>query len=218
MSTSTTDQEHDGPAEDTRERLVDVTSSLLADNGDHALRLADVARDAGVAVSTIYAHFRDRTDLVAEARLRQFRAHADAATAGADEAVAQVSDAESFRRATDWPDLANPTDQTARERRWDRLEAMADARHLADLADAVGELQRGVDEHAVEVVRSGQRVGVIDADLDPAAVSLLWQSLKLGLTLRDLAGEGAAPTTEAWATVMERVAAALAAPTDDASS
>jgi AcrR family transcriptional regulator len=213
MPTPSTD-EIQAPAEDTRNRLVDVTSSLLADSGDHALRLADVARDAGVAVSTIYAHFRDRTDLVAEARLRQFRAHADAATAAADEALGQIDDAASFRKATDWPDLANPDDADARARRWDRLEAMADARHLSELADKVGELQRTVDGRAAEVVRAGQRVSVVDPELDPTAVSLLWQSLKLGLTLRDLAGDGAAPDPTAWATVMERVADALGAPPD----
>lgn len=196
--------------EDTRDRLVEVTVRLLGDSGDHSLRLADVARDASVAVSTIYAHFRDRTDLVAAARLRTYRDHATATLAELREATAASDSAAAFREVTEWPRLADPTDPDARERRWDRVEAMADTRHLPALAASVGQLQSEIDQATAELVRTGQEQGAIDPALDASAVALLWQALQLGLAIQDVAGTHEAPDPDAWNGVLERVGQALA--------
>lgn len=209
-TTSTSDNE------DTRDRLVEVTVRLLGDGGDHSLRLADVARDASVAVSTIYAHFRDRTDLVAAARLRTYRDHAAETLSELRVATERSDSAEAFREATDWPKLADPTDPDARERRWDRVEAMADTRHLPALASSVGQLQSEIDEATADLVRTGQGVGAIDPTLDPSAVALMWQALQLGLAIQDVAGTHEAPDPEAWNQVLERVAQALAGERVDA--
>ena len=195
--------------EDTRDRLIEVTVRLLGDSGDHSLRLADVARDASVAVSTIYAHFRDRTDLVAAARLRTYRDHATTTLAELRGATEASDSADAFRGATDWPRLADPTDPEARERRWDRVEAMADTRHLPALAASVGQLQSEIDEATAELVRAGQAHGAVDPALDPSAVALMWQALQLGLAIQDVAGTHEAPDPEAWNQVLERVAQAL---------
>jgi AcrR family transcriptional regulator len=204
--------------EDTRDRLIEVTVRLLGDSGDHSLRLADVARDASVAVSTIYAHFRDRTDLVAAARLRSYGDHATATLSELRDASEASDSAESFREATGWPTLADPTDPEARERRWDRVEAMADTRHLPALAASVGQLQSEIDEATVALVRSGQDVGAIDPALDASAVALMWQALQLGLAIQDVAGTHDAPDPEAWNQLLERVALALAGDRVDASA
>ncbi|MFN7150788.1 MAG: TetR/AcrR family transcriptional regulator [Microthrixaceae bacterium] len=202
--------------EDTRDRLIEVTVRLLGDGGDHSLRLADVARDASVAVSTIYAHFRDRTDLVAAARLRTYRDHATATLSELRDATQASESADAFREATDWPRLADPTDPEARERRWDQVEAMADTRHLPALAASVGQLQSEIDEATATLVRTGQDVGAIDPALDPSAVALMWQALQLGLAIQDVAGTHDAPAPEAWNQVLERVAQALAGDRVDA--
>ena len=51
--------------EDTRRRLVDAGSRALASRGLDGVKMAAVARDAGVADGTFYLHFPDREALVA---------------------------------------------------------------------------------------------------------------------------------------------------------
>jgi AcrR family transcriptional regulator len=213
MTTPTTSP---SDSEDTRDRLVEVTMRLLGDSGDHSLRLADVAREASVAVSTIYAHFRDRTDLVAAARLRTYRNHAEATMSELRTATEAADSVDAFRTASGWPRLADPTDPDARERRWDRVEAMAVTRHLPDLAASVGQLQSEIDAATVELIRTGQDLGAVDSTLDPSAVALLWQALQLGLAIQDVAGTHEAPDPEAWDQVLARVSEALAGDRVDA--
>ena len=46
--------ERSDDTEATRDRLVDVTIQLLNERGNHALRLADVARRSGVPKRVVY--------------------------------------------------------------------------------------------------------------------------------------------------------------------
>jgi AcrR family transcriptional regulator len=193
--------------EATRERLVDATIDLLNRGGNHSLRLADVAKETGVAISTIYAHFRDRTDLVATARLRQFREHADQALQFVDAGLDR-DDVTDLAALVFWPSLRSPDDPSARARRWDRIEAIADARHIPELAEQLEELQVRLTRRTTELAGRAQERGLIDPTLDPAALALLTQVLRLGLALWDLSGD-ARPTPEAWLQLMERVAVAV---------
>ncbi|MEV0640038.1 TetR/AcrR family transcriptional regulator [Streptomyces sp. NPDC050619] len=51
----------------TRQRLIDAARELLTENGPAKLRVQDIARRAGLTTGALYAHFRDRQDLLAEA-------------------------------------------------------------------------------------------------------------------------------------------------------
>lgn len=210
-----------GPAEAeaTRERLIDATIELLKENGNHALRLADVARETGVAVSTIYAHFRDRTDLVAAARLQQFKSHAEDALRSVDEHIDHTVDLDGLVRAALWPSLRNPEEGASRVRRWDRVEAIADARHIPELAAELEQLQSTLTRRTADMTRRAQEAGLVDPTLDPRAVGLLTQVLRLGLTLWDLSGDEK-PSPEAWAELLDRIGSSLLVerPADDKAS
>jgi AcrR family transcriptional regulator len=197
-----------GEQEATRERLIDATIELLAARGNHALRLADVAKETGVAVSTIYAHFRDRTDLVAAARLKQFKAHADEALRTVELGLEAIGDRSEFAGLVFWPSLRSPTEEEGRNRRWDRIEAMADSRHIPELADQLTQLQSALSLSATELSRRAQEQGWIDPQLDPVALSLFTQVLRLGLALWDISGD-AQPSEEAWSELMGRLLDAL---------
>jgi AcrR family transcriptional regulator len=205
----------DEAPEATRQRLIDVTTELLNEGGNHSLRLADVARATGVAVSTIYAHFKDRTDLVAAARLEQFRSHAQEAMGEVSGAIVNAERLEDVAQAAFWPTLASPDHDDARLRRWDRIEAIADARHIPALCEGLEELQGGLNRQGAELVRRAQDVALVDPELDPTAVALLTQVLRLGLVLWDVSGDGR-PEAEAWRTVIMRIADAVAPPTPPA--
>ena len=191
-------------SDSTRERLIEVTIQLLDQRGNHALRLADVAREAGVAVSTIYAHFRDRTDLVAAARLVQFKAHADVALEMVDHALVSINTSDDLAAAAFWPSLRSPDDEQSRSRRWDRIEAIADARHIPELCAQLEEMQTTLTARATELARRGQELGMVDPEVDPAALALLTQVLRLGLALWDLSGD-ARPSLEAWTDLLDRI-------------
>ena len=192
----------DGDA--TRDRLIDVTIRLLNERGNHALRLADVARESGVAVSTIYAHFRDRTDLVAAARLMQFKAHADEALDRVSDAIDPALSSEGFVASAMWPSLLDPDMPEARTRRWDRIEAIADSRHIPELASQIQDLQSALNKQVVELVRQGQDLGLVDPTLDAAAVAMISQVFRLGLAHWDISGE-TRPEKDAWGRAVERV-------------
>ena len=202
------ERERSEDGEATRERLIDVTIALLKKDGNHALRLADVARESGVAVSTIYAHFRDRTDLVAAARLWQFKAHADQALDRVADAIEPSLTSEGFVEAAMWPSLLDPDTEDARERRWDRIEAIADSRHIPELASQIRDLQSTFNKQVIEMVRQAQDLGLVDESLDAAAVAMVSQVLRLGLAHWDIS-EGTRPDKDAWAVVMNRVYGAM---------
>ena len=67
-------------AEQTRAEIVDAATLLFTANGWAATGMRDVAREAGVAVETVYAHFSSKTGL--------FRAAMDIAVVGDAAAVA----------------------------------------------------------------------------------------------------------------------------------
>lgn len=49
---------------DTRSRILDAVLSLIADDPDTGLRMADIARRAGISRQALYLHFATRTDLL----------------------------------------------------------------------------------------------------------------------------------------------------------
>ena len=53
-----------GNAAVTREVIVNTAGSLFASQGYDGTTVAEVAREAGVAVGTVYRHFDDKTDLL----------------------------------------------------------------------------------------------------------------------------------------------------------
>ncbi len=195
-------------SEATRDRLIDVTIQLLDARGNHALRLADVARESGVAVSTIYAHFRDRTDLVAAARLVQFRSHSEGAIDRLADSIEPSLTSTGFVESAVWPSLLDPDDPEARTRRWDRIEAIADSRHIPELASQLQDLQSALNKQVVELVRRGQDLGVVDPSIDASALAMLSQVLRLGLALWDISGD-TRPETEAWARTVNHVFASI---------
>ncbi|MHB1138732.1 MAG: TetR/AcrR family transcriptional regulator [Microthrixaceae bacterium] len=191
-------------SEATRDRLIDVTIRLLDERGNHALRLADVARESGVAVSTIYAHFRDRTDLVAAARVVQFRSHSAGALDRVADAIEPSLTSAAFVESAMWPSLLDPDDPDARTRRWDRIEAIADSRHIPELAGQLHDLQSALNKQVIELVRRGQDLGVVDPAIDASSIAMLSQVLRLGLALWDISGD-TRPETEAWARTVNHV-------------
>jgi AcrR family transcriptional regulator len=63
MATSTTTTAR-MPAEERRRQLLDVTRSIVAEHGFHAVSIEAVAREAGITRPVVYGHFRDLPGLL----------------------------------------------------------------------------------------------------------------------------------------------------------
>ncbi len=57
-----------------RERVVSVTIALIEDAGAERVRVAEIARRAGVGIPTIYYHFESRAHLIAVAQVARYEA------------------------------------------------------------------------------------------------------------------------------------------------
>ena len=82
------------PAPGKRERILDAAEKVFAERGFFAAKVADVAREAGVADGTIYLYFKNKDDLLVslfEARMEIVNRVLSEAVAGADRPRAQLT-------------------------------------------------------------------------------------------------------------------------------
>src|SRR5512134_1508286 len=81
------------PAGDKRERILDAAERIFARDGFFAAKVADVAKDAGVADGTIYLYFKSKDDLLIslfESRMERVNATLATAIAGTSGAQAKL--------------------------------------------------------------------------------------------------------------------------------
>ena len=82
------------PAAGKRERILDAAEKVFAERGFFAAKVADVAREAGVADGTIYLYFKNKDDLLVslfEARMEIVNRTLAEAVAGATQPRAQLT-------------------------------------------------------------------------------------------------------------------------------
>jgi TetR/AcrR family fatty acid metabolism transcriptional regulator len=87
------------PAGDKRERILDAAERVFARRGFYNARVAEIAREAGVADGTIYLYFKNKDDLLIslfESRMERVNAALAAAMTGAADARSKL---EAFLRA-----------------------------------------------------------------------------------------------------------------------
>ena len=56
----------------TRQRIIDIAATMVAESGSDAFRILELAERAGIGVPTIYYHFDSRDQVVAEAQLENY--------------------------------------------------------------------------------------------------------------------------------------------------
>ena len=192
----------------TRRALLDATLSLLAERGESGIRVTEVARRAGTTTGAIYSHFRDRAELLAAAYIDKFEGELTNDVATLEAVLASATDAASAAAA-----LASlvivPDDEFRRERRWQRIEALAATRRHPELVDRFARLQRELDDRFVAVLERARDLGLVATDVDLRSIAALLQAVPLGLVIADL-DPSLAPERDAWLDVVARIAAAFA--------
>lgn len=194
-------------ADDTRARILAAATDLVEERGEAGLRVVEVGQRAGVSTASIYTYFTNRDDLVMAVRLEQYLGEVDADVKFFGDIVS---------KATSGPDLVERMREvtklsTSRDRgeiRWRRTEIIGAARRRPPLARRLAERQREVNEELAGHIRFGQERALIDATLDPMALSLFIQAFSLGLVLADIDPESQLDRNH-WLEVVSRFTVAV---------
>lgn len=177
---SPVDDEADG-----RERVLSVAVQVLESRGEAALRIAEVAEAAGVALGLVSYHFGGRDGLIVAAQQRRF-----AGLVGEDGAA--------FQRILD--DVKTPAELNAAltdlsravldsrraQIRLSRIAAIATTFGRDDSYAITGEIVDQLLTDYSALITQAQSRGLIRTDLDARAIATFVQSYALGLVLYDL--------------------------------
>jgi AcrR family transcriptional regulator len=191
----------------TRERLLDAALEVFLDQGYEGARLADVARKAGLTTGAVYSNFRNKAELLSAALGGRTSAEIDALLGGIP--------AESLPDALRLLGRGVADPPNARQRTL-LLDAIVAARRDPDLAGPLRDRVQRRGDQLADLVTGAQRAGIVDADLDPEAVSRLCAVIALGsVVVRAL--EFPAPDPSAWGELIDRLVTSLAPPSPEPS-
>jgi AcrR family transcriptional regulator len=188
------------PAGTARERLIAAAGEVIAEEGYEGAGTQAIARRAGLTNGAIYANFRDKSELLAEAvevyLSGIFGRMDEARRAGAS--AAQVLERVGRRRAVNTPE---------RDRRL-LIEALAAARRDPEVGLRVRELVAQFEAYQAGMIAEARAEGDIADDVDPATMARFSTALALGYHLLHCAGV-TDPDRDHWVSLMTRVVGSL---------
>ena len=159
--------------------------ATLEERGEAALRFADIAEAADVALSVITHHFGTRERLIAELHARRF-------------ASISVRDQEALQRlaesATTKSELAAGVaaitaatfDDSRSADRFARVVSIGAMHGRPDLAVAIREEATAMIDRVTQVIVTGQHRGLVATDVDPRALATFIRAYALGMVERYL--------------------------------
>jgi AcrR family transcriptional regulator len=188
----------------TRVAILEATLATIAAEGDDGVRVARIAKDAGVTTGALYAHFVDRDDLISSAHMEFMRREVAKLLASTRpvressiEGTLQPRVLKDFLRT-----LLEPQPMLER-RQW--AEAALNAHRRPGL---VGEMREVIQEFvgaSSASIRLAQERGHVRSDFDPEAVALVQLAATVGLAifaeLYDPSPEGLDATAWVWAQI-----------------
>ncbi len=182
----------------TRERLLRAAADVFARRGYDGTRVADIATEAGLSNSALYAYFASKAELLVGAlRTHGRRPLEEMVEADPDGPIV---------------DLFMRTGASLRERpdadRYLVIEALVAARHDPEVAAAMTDYIRERADWMTGLVQQAQLRGEIDATVSARAITHLATSLAIGSTLLtpDLHGVD----DEDWTALLTRVVTSIA--------
>lgn len=173
------------PADDTRRRILDAAIEVIGAGGEDTLRVADVARRAGVTQGMVTYHFITRHNLVAEAQRERYaatmRADADFLLSVTD----QVHDVETLVALTlGFVSLLVSPERAALRRA--RINALGFAAASDDAWKAIGEVATAAGDALTTFIVAMDERGLLRDGVSPRAVATSIQSWASGLFQFDL--------------------------------
>jgi AcrR family transcriptional regulator len=186
----------------TRERLIEAAADVIAEQGYDRAGVQEIARRAGLTNGAIYANFRDRSELLAEAvetaLTRLFGYMDETQLAGAS--PAQVVEMVGRTLALHTPN----------RNRTLVSEALAAARRDPDVGERVRQLLGELETRVTGTIAQARDDGDLADEVNPATLARFAVALSIGYHVTYTAGM-AEPDHAAWTRLMTRVVASFRA-------
>jgi AcrR family transcriptional regulator len=162
------------PAEARRQAVLDTACRVFSRSSYHGATTAEIAREAGISEPILYRHFGSKRDLYLaclDEAWRAFRVVGEQAVASdPDKCLGAIADAYMAKgRKLRVVDL------------W--IQALNEASEDKVIAAAVRKQIREVRDFFADVIRDGQRRGVVHADRDPGAEAWIFVAAGLLATI-----------------------------------
>ena len=161
--------------EETREQLLAAAVRVFAAEGYEGSRVSEIAAEAGLSTGAIYSHYGSKAELLCAA----IRSKGPKAVAGLVESGASGSVVGVLRFLGTRLGVARPKSRGAGSRAI-LVESLAASRREPEVADVLRESLREREQQFADLVRAGQAVGEIGADVSADGVARLCLLLLLG--------------------------------------
>jgi AcrR family transcriptional regulator len=191
-------------AEETRSRLIEAASRSFAHRGYDGVRIAEVAREAGLSSGAIYAHYASKAELL----LASLQARSKGEIAGlvrSEMRADLLSTVVALGSNLDVPDARDSGLL---------IEAIVASRRDAELRALLAEGMTGRERFLVDLIRTSQRDGDIDDTVSAEVAARFLLMVRLGAKLLGLL-QLPSLDEDQWRTFVEQLVSAVrAAPQD----
>jgi len=167
-----------------RDEILEAAETCFARQGFHQTTIQDVIGESGLSAGCIYTHFASKEDLIQAIGERR-HAHDSALFAARGEELSPLESLRAIARAFIM-DLQK--EQGLRSRRV-ALQLWAEALRDEVIHEQVTNGIRKPIAGIVELVKRGQRLGIIDGAVNPRAIARTMVAMFQGLVLQRLWGE-----------------------------
>jgi AcrR family transcriptional regulator len=158
---------------DVSTRLVEATIRVIETEGEVGVRLHDLSREVGVAISAVYNYFGSRDGLIVAAHAERYIRSAVDLTEWYVDAVSQCESADDFRSLID-KTVVVVSDPSRASRRLARASVIGSSVGRPDLIKAILELDRNQVKVLGDCLEHAKQKGWVRADLDSEAAVLWW--------------------------------------------
>jgi AcrR family transcriptional regulator len=190
-----------------RESILDHSSEMLAEHGVTGFRLKELAQRLNVTIPNLYRYFDDRDAIIRATYVRAQVRDAAFLCAALDERAQSLTPDSSFASviAEFMPALLTATSRSQRCVRFQALATIHDGLDSSESPETTETTETidEVHEATTRLFRQAQVHGLIDASINPEALSLCIRSMVLGMVLRDF-GDNVKVSDDELTTVITR--------------
>lgn len=189
-------------AEETRSRLIEAASRLFAQRGYDGVRIAEIAREAGLSSGAIYAHYSSKAELL----LASLQARTEGEIAGLVRSEMRADLLSTVVALGSNLDVPDPRDSGL------LIEAMVASRRDTELRSLLAEGMKGRELFLVDLIGASQRDGDIDGNVPAEVAARFLLMVKLGAKLIGLL-QLPSLDEDHWRTFVEQLVGAVRAAT-----
>ena len=168
-----------------RERILELAVEAIDAGGEEAIRVNDIAAEAGVTVPTLYRHFGSRDGLVEAAQTYRFRKTQFVDSSVLAASLAKCKNRDDLRKALR-KELLSHFDTDRWELRQVRLNALGSGYARPELSASLALAQKQGAMGIVEMLQPFQQKGWIRKDIDLAATVYWFMGQILGRVLIEM--------------------------------